>query len=120
MIAIATAAAELVTALKTVEGLRVYSDQGADLDPPCALLGPPQLDWTRYNDSGPSSATFIVLVAVKADDRAVERLWDLVPAVAKAVETLPGAAVRQAFPVSLATGQTTQLPAYQLQVEVSL
>lgn len=120
MVAVATAAAELITALKSVDGLRVYSDAGAVLDPPAALLGPPQLDWAAYNTSLPDSATFIVLVAVTADERAVERLWDLVSTVAVAIETVPGAVVRQAFPVSVSAGGQSDLPAYQISTEMSL
>lgn len=120
MVAVATAAAELTAALKTVDGLRVITDGTAQLDPPCALLGPPQLDWTGYNNSAPSQATFVVLIAVPADDRATERLWDLVVTVAAAIESEVDAVVRQAFPISVSAGQNADLPAYQLSVEMSL
>lgn len=120
MVAVATAAAELIAALKTVDTLRVISDGTAALDPPCALLGPPQLDWTVYNSSAPDQATFVVMVAVPADDRATERLWDLVVTVAAAIESVVDAVVRSAFPISVAVGTSADLPAYQLQVEMSL
>jgi hypothetical protein len=120
MTTVAEAAADLIAALKTVDKLRVISDGTAALDPPCALLGPPQLDWTAYNGPGPGQATFVVLIAVPADDRATERLWDLVVTVAAAVESVVDAVVRSAFPISVTVGQSADLPAYQLQVEMSL
>lgn len=116
-----TAAQNLIAALKTVDGLRVIRDGAAALDPPCALLGPPQLDWTSYSNGGqPDEATFVVLLAVTADDRATERLWDLVVRTAAALESEMDAIVRSAFPISVTAGGQSDLPAYQLQTEVSL
>src|SRR5690606_12629300 len=41
----AQAAQLLETALRTVDGLRVYRDRGAAVDPPAAIVGLPQLGW---------------------------------------------------------------------------
>lgn len=119
MSTVSEAAQDLIDVLKTVDGLRVISDGTAALDPPCALLGPPQLERTSYGQRW-DSATFVVLIAVPANDRATENLWDLVETVASTVESDLDAVVRSAFPVSVANGPDADLPAYQLQTEVSL
>lgn len=119
MSTISEAAQALIDALATVEDLRVISDGTSALDPPCALLGPPQIDWTTYG-RGPSQATFTVLLAVPANDRATESLWQLVETVADAIQSTVNAVVRSAFPVSVTVSQGADLPAYQLQTEVSL
>jgi hypothetical protein len=118
MNAIETAAEELATALRSVPELRVYTDPGASVDPPAALVGPPQLTWGAY-DVGPTAARFVVIVLVTADERAMVRLWDLVPQAAAAIEEVDDAVVRQANPGTFTTGGT-ELPCYEIQVEVSL
>jgi hypothetical protein len=119
MSTVAEAADKLTAALKTVSKIRVISDGNASLDPPCALLGPPQLDRSAYSRSW-TSATFVVLLAVPADDRATDRLWGLIGEVADAIESEVDAVVQAAFPVSVAASSGADLPAYQLQVEMSL
>lgn len=118
MSAIADAAASLRAAAATVEGVRVYIDPGASLDPPAALVGPPRLEWQAYCD-GPTSGRFLVIVAVKPDDRAMERLWELVPLVAAALETVPDVTVIRADP-GVWTSGGTDLPSYEITTEVSL
>lgn len=114
---ISDAAAELEAALRTVSGLRVYTDPGAVIDPPGAVLGPPSLAW-ETPCADPTSATFLVVVVVSADDRAMPRLWELTPLVAAAVDQVRGAVVLRAAPGSWATN--TPLPCYEISVEVSL
>lgn len=112
------AAEALEAALKAVDGLRVYRESDASVDPPAAVLGAPSLSWEAFC-SGPTSATFPVYLIVPASGRAVEQLWDLVPLVADAIEQVPDAAVTEASPGAyLAGGQ--QLPSYDITVEVSL
>ncbi|MFD4196623.1 hypothetical protein [Amycolatopsis thermoflava] len=121
MSTVAEASAALLAALGTVDGVRPYSDASSKLDPPCTLLGPPQLDWTTYNPDGdPNTATFIVLAVVPVGDRAVEQLWELVPRVVAAVTTNPDAVVSRATPTALAANGSADLPAYQIFVEMSL
>ena len=114
MSAVAEAAGALLEALQGVAGARVYSDPGATLDPPALLLGPPSLTWETVC-SDPTSARFIVYVVVKVSERAMEQLWELVPEVAQAIDATTDATVRQADP-----GTWKDLPAYEIQVEVSL
>lgn len=118
MSAVAEVSGALAAALRTVDGLRVYTDPGAVIDPPGALVGPPQLTWGGYV-AAPTEARFVVVLMVAADERALERLWDLVPLVAAAVDTVPDAVVRQANPGVWLTGGI-ELPCYEIQIEASL
>lgn len=107
-----------LTALATDQGLRHYPDPGAVIDPPGTVLGPPALTWEGYCD-GPTSARFLVYVVVPVDERALERLWALVPQVANAVqEQVSDATVTRADPGTF-TG-TVDLPCYEIQIDVSL
>lgn len=106
----------LKTALKTVEGIKVYTDPAETVDPPAALVGPPRLDWEGY---GPvAAATFPVFVIVPLDDRALQRLWELVPAVQAALETTDATA-RTASPIVFNSGGQ-DLPAYEITTEYPL
>lgn len=122
MNAVKTAAEALLAALGTVPGLRVHRDLGARVDPPAALLGAPALACESYC-SGYTAARFLVYVVVAADDRAVERLWDLVPLVKDAIEDqVPDATAGEGYstqPGSWPVG-ATDLPAYTIQVDVPL
>jgi hypothetical protein len=104
----------LESALKAVPNIRVYTSPGAVVDPPGVLVGPPALTWEAFS-SDPTQATFVVYAITRADDRALERLWDLVPLVAAAVDTVPDAATTQANPSAF-----NDLPCYEITVEVSL
>ncbi|PWW50263.1 hypothetical protein [Actinokineospora spheciospongiae] len=111
------AAEELAAALRQVPGVRVYTEAGAVPDPPAVLIGPPRLRWeTQAPDLAPTSATFPVWLVVTLDDRALYRLWDLVPAVALALDEHAAATVVEATP-DVYHGD---LPAYLLTVEVGL
>jgi hypothetical protein len=118
MSAIADAAAALAEALKGVPDLRVYTDPGATVDPPAAIVGPPQLSWEGVCED-PTSARFLVWVVVPADDRAVERLWELVPLAAAALQTVTDATVTVALPGRW-PGGGSDLPAYEITTEVAL
>lgn len=109
---------QLIEALKTVDGLRVYQEVGASESPPMAVLGPPSLTWEVY-DTEPTSATFQVAVVVAMNERALERLWEFAPLVAAAVDTVPNAAVIRADPGAFESGGA-KLPAYNITVECSL
>jgi hypothetical protein len=118
MSAITDAAEDLLAAMEAVEGVRLYRDPGATVDPPGIVLGPPTMRW-ESSCLAPSSARFIVYVTERADERALERLWDLVPTVAEALDQLSKAAVLQAAPGTFTSGGV-DLPAYLIEVEVSL
>ena len=117
---ISLAATELEAALRTVKAVGVHRDPGAILEPlPAAVLGPPALTWAGQAGSGPESARFLVYVVVDPDERAVERLWELVAQVADAIDENSGAVVIRADPAVFVSGGR-DLPCYELQVEASL
>lgn len=118
MSAVADMSAALAAALGTVAGLSVYTDPGVSADPPAVLIGPPSLTWDGYV-SAPTDARYELILMVAADERANERLWDLLPQVAAAVDTVQDAVVRSAEPGAWTTG-TTELPCYRITVETSL
>ncbi len=115
---IADAHEALSAALESVEGLRVYRDPGAVLDPPAALVGPPMLTFGGPS-SDPVNGRFVVVVAVAFDDRAMKALWQLVPRVSAAVESHVDAVVTEASPGVWQNGAIS-LPCYELSVEMSL
>lgn len=119
MTAVMAQAERLREALRTVEGVRVYEDPAATVRPPGAFVGPPRLQW-ETGCPEPTSATFVVIVMVAMDKRALERLMQLVPQVAEAIdELLAEAAVMRAEPSVFNSGGT-DLPSYEITVEVGL
>jgi hypothetical protein len=97
--------------------IRATTDLAPNVTSNTAIIGPPALIWEGMCD-GPTSARFLVyVVAVPADERAIERLWELVPLVAEAIDDVTDAVVTTALP-----GQwgSANLPCYELTVEVSL
>lgn len=121
---VADAALAVHAALKTVPGLRAHTDMGAPVDPPASIVGPPALTWSGHGD-GPNLARFVVYVVMAADERALETLWELVPAVVAALENYPGADITvrpgedQAVPGRWPAG-AADLPAYEITCEVTL
>jgi hypothetical protein len=119
MMTIAEVGEALITALRTVPNLRAgFVSELTDPAPPAALVQPPVLSWAGYRD-GPTSATFEVAVCVAFDDRAMERLYELVPLVANALEEVADAAVTEARPGTFRVG-SAELPCYSITVETSL
>ena len=115
-----TAAAEaLKAALRTVAGLRVVQDPGATVDGPTAVVAVPALTWESHCVE-PTGANWVVHLVVDANERAVERLWELVTAVSVAIdeEFLAGSVIR-ADPGTWSAGGP-ELPSYALQVDVAL
>ncbi len=113
---IADAAAALQTAVETVEAVRVYP-LGADVTPPGVVIGPPALTGQTMC-AGPTDATFSVYVIVALDDRALERLWELVPLIWAAIEEHSDAVVVRADPGTYAApGVPSDMPTYELAVE---
>jgi len=105
-------------ALKGVQGVRVYEDPGANMDPPAVLVGPPSLTWEGYG-ANPSSARIIIYLIVPADDRVLERLGDLITSVAGAIDDTQNAVVLRADPGTFTVGGQ-ELPSYEVLVEVAL
>lgn len=114
------AADALAAAIATVPGVRVYTDPAAVVDPPGAVVGPPALRWEALA-TDPTSATFVVYVAVAVDSRALSRLWDLVPQVVAAIEASRDvdATIDHADPGTWLSGGA-ELPCYEVTVEVAL
>lgn len=99
--------------------LRVYPDPGATVTPPAVVIGLPVL----VSDSGcvgPRLARFKVAVIVSADERAAERLWDLVPLVEAAIWTVQDAVTAPEQTPGVFTNGGLALPSYELSVEVGL
>lgn len=111
------AAEALLTALDTVDGAKAYR-VGDNITPPALVVGPPVLSFEGYCP-GPTEARFVVWVVVAADSWSMDRLWELVPAVAAAVETVTDASVTSADPAVYQAGDL-DLPAYSLLVPVTL
>lgn len=116
---VAAASAALLAALKAVPAATATADPGSEQQLPALYVGAPQLAW-ETGDSAPTTAIYIVIAVVDADERAIERLWDLSTAVAEAVDMrLPNAAVTSAGPGTFVLG-ATQLPCYNITIEVGL
>lgn len=117
MSAVSEAVQAVLTALRMVDGVRVYETPGATVDPPGVVLGPPELTWGAQC-SGPTEARFLVYVVEDNDEHALERLWDLTPTVAEALDELPNVVVNRALPGSYLNA--AELPSYEIEIEVSL
>lgn len=112
---IGAARAALKAALGAVDEIRVYTDPGAKIDPPAAVVSLPDLRWENYQ-APPTAAVFSIALIVKANDHAVDELARLVPEVAAAIETVDNAAVLTAR----VGAWRDQLPAYLIEVEYAL
>ncbi|MEQ4301589.1 hypothetical protein ABNF97_09380 [Plantactinospora sp. B6F1] len=122
MSAISDAAAELYDALKTVDGLRVYRNiagPGAAVQPPAAVLSAPSFTWETGCVGPPTDARWLVYLVAAADEKAVEWLWEHLPAVAEALDRVPSAAVQRADPGAY-QASPSELPCYEIQVDVGL
>lgn len=112
-----TAAEQIRNALKLAK-VRIYDDPAAELVPPAALVFAPELTLSVGDDA--TEAMFPVLLVVANDESSVDRLAKLIPVVAAAIhEHVEDAVVRSAHPGVYNAGGT-QLPCYQLNVEMAL
>jgi hypothetical protein len=119
MNAIEQAIEALYEALSGIDGLRVVRGIGVRLDPPAAVVGPPQLVWEGMG-SEPTDATFAVPVVVANTEYAMADLMVWAPLVAAAVDQVQDMVVRRAEPGSWPAGSGSDLPAYLITVEVAL
>jgi hypothetical protein len=105
-------------ALSDGSKLKVYDDPAAAVNPPCAIVGLPelQLDGSSFL---PTGARYPVAVMVPNNKASANKLLDLVPLVAQAVQELvPDAVIPgDIFPAIIEIGGT-QLPGYMILVEV--
>ncbi|MBV9920290.1 MAG: hypothetical protein JOY78_05450 [Pseudonocardia sp.] len=108
----------LMKTLRQVTGVRVIPDIGQKvLDPPALVIVPPTLTYDVYSPE-PTTATFRVPLVVPADDRSIDRLEELLPAVVQAVYDSEDAAI--AGPAEPGSWGTPPLPCYLLTIEVSV
>ena len=112
------AADALLASLVPVEQVRRYADPGAVVDPPGVVLGAPALTWGT-GCADPTEARWLVYLVVAASDRALEELWELLPIVVAALDSVPGAAVIRADPGAYLAGGP-ELPCYEIQVDYGL
>lgn len=106
-------------ALKTVSGVQYYPDPAMAFGVlPGVTVGPPGLRWESI-DGNATAAVFLVYVIVPADAFAIEKLLDLVPIVADAIDTMTDAAVMSAVPAAYVSGGL-QYPSYEITTEYPL
>ena len=110
----------LAAALRTVSGLRVYTDPGADIDPPAAVVGPPRLVWANLSTS-PTQATFGVYLLAKQDETTIDRLYGArLDAVLAAIFDTGRADVQAVQPYAYPASGGVDLPAVEISVEMPL
>jgi hypothetical protein len=100
------------------QAFRVYTEPGASVDPPGAVLGPPTFAWEGLSPS-PRTATWPVLLVAPAGGDALSALLGLLPAVTQALDETVDCVMQTATPDAYRAGGA-ELPAYLLQVEVAL
>ena len=116
MSTVSVVAEQLEAALRTVPGVEVHVDPGANLSPPSLVLGLPSLIW-ESGCVGPTDARFIIYVIVDANERATEALWDLVTLVGDAIDST-SAVILRADPGAFRA--QPQFPCYECLTEVGL
>jgi len=114
--AIRAARDRLAESLAT-SGVRVITDIGRSPDVPCLMIPLPTLNYDVYAP-GPTTASFRVGLAVSADDRTGEQLFELLTAVEQAVYDSEDAAMTG--PAEPGSWGTPPLPCYLLTIEVSV
>lgn len=109
-------AEQIRTAVRTI--VKTYDDPKADINPPCAIVGMPELELEGIG-SEPTRARYPVAVAVADNKESANKLMKLVPQVAQAIRDLvEDAEISEAVqPVVVDIGGT-QLPGYLILVEV--
>lgn len=115
---IVEAVALLKAAVQTVDGLQCYTEPDVTANPPCVIVGPPQLAWTAYNSGRPDQATFLLYLVVSANGYSLAALEPLLEQVASALWNVTDVVVTSAVPGSW--GDNPALPAYVLTVEMGL
>lgn len=115
MSALSDAAAAIAAAAAQGDpALRVHQ-LGEDITPPAVIAGPASFTLAGQCP-GAMTATFPVWVVVALNDRSVERLYELAPAAAEAIEASTEAVVTAVAPGTY-TSPSGDLPAYELTAE---
>lgn len=108
-----------VSQLEYVGEIAVWGSIGGEVEPPAVVVGLPVFRWESICE-GPSSMEVPVFVVVDKTDRAPEQLYQLVPAVAAAIDLhAVDAAAREAEPSLFPVG-SRELPAYGITVHIDL
>lgn len=109
----------LAALLGGIEGVRIERRPGGAPAPPAIYVPPASMTWDGYA-TAPTEASFELVLAVAADERALEALYDLLPQV---TETIDGssvdAVVKSAEPGVWRVG-AVELPAYFITVEAAI
>lgn len=122
--AIPTAYRELVAGLKVAlrpAGLRVRDDVSDTVGRGDVVIGPPSFQWDGLCDPDePDSITFELYLIERVGERAIDNLLAKLPALIRAVQayrdaTITGPVVPGSFPAG-----ASDLPCYQLTVEMTL
>lgn len=109
----------LLDACRTVSGVRVVDRPGVVLDPPAVYVSPPSLTWEAY-ELDTAEAVFEVVLAVAANDRAVEQLYELLPQVTAALDSSEADAVVKTAEPGVWQSGTVGLPCYFIRVEAAI
>lgn len=113
------ATSQIRAALKLAK-VRIYEDASADLVPPAAMIGAPLL---KFGGQGfePIEAVYPILLVVADDAESVKKLIRFLPTVVQAVhENVENAVVRDDADPGVFNAGGTQLPCYQITVDVAL
>lgn len=99
----------------------VVRGMGEELEPPAVVVGPPSLEREGFGSRLTASNVVVYVVVDKTDDtRAMEQLYQLVPAVMEAIEDhVENASCGSARPGTYPVG-ARDLPAYGIPVEIDL
>jgi hypothetical protein len=106
----------IADALRTVEGLSVYTELDANPNLPAVFVGPPELTWTAYNSARADQLVFRLYLVVASNGYAVAALEPLLDAISDALASQTDSALTQAVPSNWPAG-TANLPAYLLTLE---
>jgi hypothetical protein len=111
----------ILDALSAVDGLTVVTaDRASSLATfPAVVVALPELGWSTYNTSLPTTATYSLHVVVRSDGFSLPPLESAVSEVVAALWAVTDVVVTAATPGQFIAG-SVQLPAYLLTCEASL
>jgi hypothetical protein len=118
-VSLSSVIASLATALDAISiDIRTYTDPGANLDPPCVVIGLPDILFQTYGGNmspTPIEASLTLYLMVQADAYATENLSALLEQVVDAIWSVADYSVTDAKPGVWKTSNV-DLPAYVLTV----
>lgn len=101
-----------------VPSLFVVTNVASPITPPSAVVGPPKLFWTGYNQGGdPGTGTWSVYLVVAQTQYAMEGLLGMVASVSEAIENGTPGVVLGAGPGTYPSPQGP-MPAYVIQAQM--